>query len=584
MLLGSMACTRTESASPPAAVFDGEAISAAVAPPPVSGGTLALVAATTSRQVWIVASVPEADSVHVVGMTRDGLGARADVKLAPGDEPARVIGDASGRAHVTLRGAGDLVTIDPASATILARRHVCDAPRGLAYDPVIDAVHVACANGELVTLPAAGGDVTRRVVLDRDLRDVVVLPAPALATASPLLVSRFRSAEILSVDVGGAIVRRFAAPSPFTTHVAHVAWRMVPTATGATVTFQVATTSPIDLNGSAETGAYGGGGGPPIVAPVVAQVDAAGFGPLGAGSIGASSPNMDLAIADDGSTAVAAGSSLFVAGSRLRTSTTAFRQVTSVAFGRIGGALVLVSQWRGGPSGREGGIAFHVASDGSWLERSDWAIALPGIVDTGLDIFQSPTSNDIACASCHPEGGDDGHTWTFTMEGGSRVRRTMSLRGGILGAAPFHWDADIADTRALCDVIFSKRMGGGNVTAAQVPVVEHFLNAIPRLPPRAGLDAASVDAGRALFTGKGTCSSCHTGDQLTSTQRVDVGKDTPLKVGRLVNIGDRAPFMHDGCAATLLDRFDPACGGACHGAQDLTDAEKHDLVQYMETL
>jgi hypothetical protein len=43
--------------------------------------------------------------------------------------------------------------------------------------------------------------------------------------------------------------------------------------------------------------------------------------------------------------------------------------------------------------------------------------------------------------------------------------------------------------------------------------------------------------------------------------------------------------MHDGCAKTLAERFDPACGGAKHGnTAQLSDAETRDLVSYLETL
>src|SRR6185295_19662796 len=66
--------------------------------------------------------------------------------------------------------------------------------------------------------------------------------------------------------------------------------------------------------------------------------------------------------------------------------------------------------------------------------------------DTGFEIFNQPTRAGIACMSCHPEGGDDGHTWFFgedSIGGPFHPRRTQSLRGGILGTAPFHWNGDM---------------------------------------------------------------------------------------------------------------------------------------------
>ena len=65
---------------------------------------------------------------------------------------------------------------------------------------------MACAGGELVTLPAAGGAPTRTLQLDRDLRDVVV-------SGDQLFVSRFRSAELLVVSAAdGELLERRRAP------------------------------------------------------------------------------------------------------------------------------------------------------------------------------------------------------------------------------------------------------------------------------------------------------------------------------------------------------------------------------------
>jgi hypothetical protein len=55
-------------------------------------------------------------------------------------------------------------------------------------------------------------------------------------------------------------------------------------------------------------------------------------------------------------------------------------------------------------------------------------------------------------------------------------------------------------------------------------------------------------------------------------------------------VGGRAPFLHDGCATTLTDRFGdrrvPTCGGGdLHGkTAHLTSAQIADLVAYLESL
>jgi cytochrome c peroxidase len=65
-----------------------------------------------------------------------------------------------------------------------------------------------------------------------------------------------------------------------------------------------------------------------------------------------------------------------------------------------------------------------------------------------------------------------------------------------------------------------------------------------------------------------------------------VGTGGKFKVPSLIAVGYEAPYLHDGCAATLRDRFGPACGGGdAHGhTQQLTAAQVDDLVAYLESL
>src|SRR5204863_9766223 len=169
--------------------------------PPLSGGTLLALADGKT----IAASDPERDQVHLVDTT---AGTVAHVALQAGDEPGRLAQDGAGRLHVVLRRAGAIATIDltlptlPTSLTAGARQAVCSAPRGIVYQKDGDLLHVACAGGELVSLPAAGGAATRTLTLDRDLRDVV------LGAGGSLLVSTFRKAEVLAVDSSGAVTTR----------------------------------------------------------------------------------------------------------------------------------------------------------------------------------------------------------------------------------------------------------------------------------------------------------------------------------------------------------------------------------------
>ena len=117
-----------------------------------------------------VAADPDRDAIYVVDI--HAMTVRSTIALKAGDEPGRLAEDGEGRVHVALRGAGAVVTIDPTKGTLLARSTACPAPRGVAWNPSNDRIMVACATGELVTMPAGGGAATSSVHLQRDLRDV----------------------------------------------------------------------------------------------------------------------------------------------------------------------------------------------------------------------------------------------------------------------------------------------------------------------------------------------------------------------------------------------------------------------------
>ena len=84
------------------------------------------------------------------------------------------------------------------------------------------------------------------------------------------------------------------------------------------------------------------------------------------------------------------------------------------------------------------------------------------------------------------------------------------------------------------------------------------------------------------------CTTCHSGEKLTNNQSlaIDSVNKAKLQVPSLVAVGYRAPYLHDGCAATLQDRFTAPCDtGNQHGnIQQLTASQIDDLVAYLQSL
>ncbi len=567
---------------------------------PITGGTIHV---TTTGHV--VVSDPDRDRLVTVDLATDTV--VSEIQLTPGDEPGRVIEDGAGRIHVALRRGGTLLTLPGATSTQLTRRTVCAEPRGLAWDAATDSIHVACTSGELVTFPAAGGDATRRLRLDRDLRDVIV-------SGDQLVVTRFRSSELLTIDATGAVVQRtspppvfrfgggipFVAPEspplPSTGQAfASTAWRAIPLADGRiVVSHQRAVDTVLDAK---QEGGYGGGcENSPVEASLALHVPGQ-PAPIVLGAMARGALPVDLAVSRDQSkmAVVLAGQG------------TVTVQATAVALSKQ-------DEDKCGPGddddddddddqGEDLGaptsaqfaahndlVVFYPEKPALVVRSADGnskrLILLPGETahDPGRKVFHQQTRLQLACASCHPEGRDDGRTWKFAQSG---TRRTQSLAGDLMSRAPFHWNGDMQNLDVLMDDVFAVRMGGGQVTPHQKHALATWLDRIPAPAPAPPVDDAAAVRGRAIFeSAEAACATCHNGPLYTNNLLIDVGTGGRFKVPSLIGVGDRAPFMHTGCAPSMLDRFSPLCGGGdAHGrTSHLTAAERLDLTAYLESL
>ncbi len=646
-------------------------VTASTPPPSISGGTLLVL----KDGMHAVAADPDRDAVYIVDL---GAGTARTVALKPGDEPGRGVEDGTGMVHIALRGGGAVVTVDPSAASVTSRQTVCPAPRGITWDSSADLVWVACATGELVALPSAGGTAVHSFVLDRDLRDVVVTPGG-------LAVSQFRSARVLRVGPDGSVTRTDTLPAPAAASgfAPQVAWRVAagPSGTLAAVhqeesVLPVTTTVQGGYGGCGFLGGgFGGssggsfGGGPiPLPPPPLELPDSGGVGPsfmaedggldggegegggdaqdagtlapptfacgaLDAGGfvplplqtpLGVSAPGtftpvpfeclsggivrsvvtviaadgtvlvnrelagvlpVDLAVSPDGAhVAAVAPGNMFVSGLS-----------TVFEFDSCGQRDELATTL-GGPLGAQPiAVAFDKFNDIVVQTREPaqlWIIARGGSQqpvtlsstsrrDAGHDIFHVQAGAMIACASCHPEGRDDGHVWSLD----NNMRRTPSLSGTIAGTAPYHWPGDMKDLNALVDDVYTVRMAGAKLASNETSALDRWVQAIPALPAPSWVDANAASRGKTIFERSSVgCATCHSGTKFTNNQTMDVGTGGAFQVPPLVGVGWRTPLLHDGCAATIADRFG-SCGSSAHGnISSLSPSDITDLSAYLETL
>jgi DNA-binding beta-propeller fold protein YncE len=564
---------------------------------PLSGGTLLV----TRDGDHAVVSDPDRDRVLIVNLASGAT--TATIPLKAGDEPGRAAEDADGRVHVALRGGGDLLTVAVDQGVVLARRQACGGPRGVAFDPATSRVHVACVTGELVSFDAAppeaptdGTEIdptqdfaVRRLRLGPDLRDVVV-------SGDQLLVSRFTKADVLVLDAQGVEVHRERPPSyldPATGNgfAPSVAWRMFATpGGGAILAHQRSSTREIDVDGSAPVGSYsppagpsGGCGDGLVTAGLTAYAsDGTRTSAWNGGMLGGLALPVDAANSQHGDLIAVVGATgtvlegptadvMTVDGCNSPLPATTYPvedEPVAVAY-RDDDTLVVQTR---DPLGLR---LYHGGSLGRTITLEGEPLRDPGYAR--FHGIGAEPKVQLACASCHPEGREDGHAWNFFPFG---PRRTQSLAGSVLDTAPFHWDGDFAALDALLSEVLVHRMAQEALTGEEKAAFERFLGAIPRLP--AGPSAGA--AGLAAFE-KAKCDACHKGPKLTNNASADVGTGGTFQVPSLVGVRYRAPFMHDGCAGTLTDRFGACGGGTAHGHPDaLSAAELDALVAYLDSL
>jgi mono/diheme cytochrome c family protein len=601
-----------------------------VPPPPLSGGTLTITADGTKA----IVSDPDRDRVLVVDLEKRVTLGQFDTPERA--QPGRSVEGERDVGYVALRRAGVVVSVDLETGAPLVTTPVCAAPRGLAFERASRLLHVACATGELVSfstpLPHAPdrGRLTpaRTLRLGSDLRDVV-------PTDAGLLVSHFRSASVdLVKSTGDVVTGRGAGPSSLGVRIFEptAAWRLVSSQDGGAImihqqargdTIQSLDSAPI-VSGPSQTGvtaSSSGSGGPDLgtyggscpdvaVHSEAAELDAEGQyrRRAGAGSLASMPLPIDIAVSRLGGfvAVLSAGSDRVLEGPRdvvlggdacsgfdlplpppsngpAAPSGNGGRLIPSspepiaLAYDAHDGIVVQIRE----PSSLE----VHAPSTGAVIA----SISLGGADrrDTAHRMFHGTPDGPplaITCASCHPEGGDDGHVFHF-LDGD---RRTISLAGFSPDTAPFHWRGDLADGAQLVDSIYSGRMGAGLQSRARKGALVSWLATIAAPASPGGIDPDAAARGQALFEDATVgCATCHSGPRFTDDRTVDVATGGPFQVPSLIGVASHPPFMHDGCATTLEDRFLlPSCGGGdAHGhTSQLDEGQIHDLVAYMSTL
>ncbi len=130
-----------------------------------------------------------------------------------------------------------------------------------------------------------------------------------------------------------------------------------------------------------------------------------------------------------------------------------------------------------------------------------------------------------ACASCHPDGRDDGLVWP-TPEG---PRQTITLAGRVGHAAPFGWRGQHRTLKEHM-VHTMKNLKGKGLTDADHEALEAYLVSMNGPPSDARALSEEELHGRYVFNDKAGCAGCHMQkNQFTDREVHDVGSATAVE-------------------------------------------------------
>lgn len=184
-------------------------------------------------------------------------------------------------------------------------------------------------------------------------------------------------------------------------------------------------------------------------------------------------------------------------------------------------------------------------------------------VANGRALFHDAGNSDIsragfACATCHPDGADDGQVWLVKDEvkAADALRQTPTLAGRVTFTDRFGWHGEDSTLDAHL-VRTVKRLVGGGMGSAERLQLTAYLRSLGGMR-RTHRGSPSLEArGRQLFESEALgCGSCHTdGGRHGGTMGV-IREGGPLRSPSLLSVATTGPYLHDGSLETLEEVLD----------------------------
>jgi cytochrome c peroxidase len=221
----------------------------------------------------------------------------------------------------------------------------------------------------------------------------------------------------------------------------------------------------------------------------------------------------------------------------------------------------------------------------------------PGLARRGEALFYDARRSHnqwFSCHTCHVDGHTCGLNFdTLNDDSYGNPKLTPTLRN-VANTGPWTWHGWQKDLGAAVNKSLTETMFGPKPKQEETRALVAFLKTLQHPPnPRRGKDGsldAAAQRGQTLFAGKAKCARCHKGENYTSERNYDVGLEadgSPYWLWNppsLLGLYDRGPFLHDGRAKSLDDLLRNHHTPAKLGGKKLTNGERRDLVEFLNSL
>lgn len=514
--------------------------------------------------------------------------------------PGQLMIQRDGRVVVTLRDRGRIAVLTARGDALspLCTREVASEPVGLADTG--DGVVVTSRWGRRVSV--FDGAMTRiaELPVGRDPHGVAVVDG--IAYVSHVVGGTASVIDLKQRKVTRAPLTRTERvgndddnPS-FVTRSGAQGYAAIPSGEGVAIPLMM--TDPGDARVAIDITGYGGGTSVPVTTGLIARFDGGRVKPRFARGLPSNSVECPLpraaAYAQDALWVACQGTDRVIAYGDSREARSEHRASFSVGRGPTGIALaetdagveaVVWSQFD-----RE--LSLHAIGEKAIEPPVEIALSPRGALDEqialGRELFHAAGQTRIsfdgrACASCHPDGRDDGLTWA-TDEG---PRQTPILMGRLQGSAPYGWNGDMPTLQEHLRRTL-RRLGGSGLTAHERDALVAYIDSL-QAPGANPLDEVA-QRGASLFASAATgCSGCHVDVIGSDGIPHDVGALAPgddvreFDTPSLRFISQSAPYFHDGRYPTLVAMLRDEhmkMGQTDHLSPDELDA----LAAYLETL